>query len=412
MTDVKVFIVLLLLFMGRGEESGNPFSMEEGDRISKARQIQARVAKIRGRSYKDPLEILIEDHTAVPERDRSGRKGAVLKTRCPLPAGALEVPHLEGERPWMAPGYYERKTGQVRIRDESLFYFHVGAVHGFVYALQDQYHPLEDLWKGVDENGDRQRALAAMIQGEAQLVLSLYTRQYASELADGASSWKSMTHAMTEKGFPSYLVGTLTFPYTRGESFVKEVYQRRGWRGVDRLFEDPPRSTEQIMHPMKYLTQTDPPRSLKLANLIAALPAGWEKIHEDTMGELGLSLMVAELSDAIRALRSTTGWGGDRFAVYKHEKTKERALYMLSLWDHADDAWQFFDAVGNGLASQLKTTQTIRETEVDLVFMTGEERSILLELREQSVLILQGFFSLRNELRGLSEKAWDFSVSK
>ena len=45
----------------------------------------------------------------------------------------------------------------------------------------------------------------------------------------------------------------LLFPYEDGMRFVADIYRAGGLELVNRMYEQPPVSTEQILHPNKYL---------------------------------------------------------------------------------------------------------------------------------------------------------------
>src|SRR5205085_6086849 len=70
------------------------------------------------------------------------------------------------------------------------------------------------------------------------------------------------------------------FPYEEGVAFAALLYQNGGWDAVDAAFKNPPRSTEQVLHPDRYIGG-DAPKPI-------ALPAlqlnGWHRITEDTLG--------------------------------------------------------------------------------------------------------------------------------
>ena len=52
---------------------------------------------------------------------------------------------------------------------------------------------------------------------------------------------------------PLYIRESLTFPYTEGMRFQDAVYRELGPAAFERVFRDPPRSTQHIMHPETYL---------------------------------------------------------------------------------------------------------------------------------------------------------------
>src|SRR5207248_1845820 len=68
------------------------------------------------------------------------------------------------------------------------------------------------------------------------------------------------------------------FPYQEGAAFVTQLYQNGGWNTVDAAFKNPPRSTEQVLHPAHYFSG-DAPKRIQLPALRLN---GWHSIAEDT----------------------------------------------------------------------------------------------------------------------------------
>src|SRR5262249_58162300 len=54
---------------------------------------------------------------------------------------------------------------------------------------------------------------------------------------------------------PLILRQQLLFPYVHGLAFVKAALAQGGWPGLQRVYQHPPVSTQQIMHPEKYLAE-------------------------------------------------------------------------------------------------------------------------------------------------------------
>src|SRR6185295_17861661 len=81
----------------------------------------------------------------------------------------------------------------------------------------------------------------------------------------------------------------MIFPYRAGFTFVAALRRRQPWSAVDAAFARPPRSTEQVLHPERYLAD-DPP----IALAIDAPPVlrGYTRAHDTVWGELGIQLFL------------------------------------------------------------------------------------------------------------------------
>jgi hypothetical protein len=112
---------------------------------------------------------------------------------------------------------------------------------------------------------------------------------------------------------------------------------------VNLALQDPPRSTEQIMHPEKFLqTPADQPVAVGLPDLAGPLGQGWELKETNTLGEFDLNMML-RLNGASDPDRGADGWGGGKFAMYK--LAQEVMVYSATTWDTLNDASQFMGAM-------------------------------------------------------------------
>ena len=94
-----------------------------------------------------------------------------------------------------------------------------------------------------------------------------------------------------------------------------------------------PASTEQILHPEKYLKG-----ELPVAVPAPATPQGTSKLAEGTLGELRTRLLLARCSKTPAV--GGWGWGGDRYVVA--EAAEQRLVLAWSTeWDSEGDAMRF-----------------------------------------------------------------------
>ncbi len=240
--------------------------------------------------------------------------------------------------------------------------------HEFTHALQDQHFPTfrADEFQGAasgiirtpDGQSDRSLATLGLVEGDPTLVMTLWAQQHLqpSELEEllAASSDPQTAKVLAE--MPAILRDTLLYPYTAGLGFVLGRQLAGGWAAVDRLYANPPTSTEQVLHPEKY--GVDEPVTVTLpADLARRLGGGWVLVQEDTLGELQLRswLQIAgsipgATTSSITAQVAAAGWGGDRIALFRGPKGAW-ALVLRTAWDTAADADEFALAAPGSLAS-------------------------------------------------------------
>jgi hypothetical protein len=240
----------------------------------------------------------------------------------------------------------------------------VTLVHELTHALQDQSFDLRR-FEDRDPLSDGGTARTALVEGDATLTMLDFTLHGSLETMPGVDA---VLHTMLmdpEKMFdtspdlpgakemaaaPVWLRDTLVFSYFQGAAFCVSARRRGGQVLLDYAFTtDPPRSTEQILHPEKWHTRRDDPVVLKLPDLGAELP-GYRKAAEGELGELSLRIFLREgLKDLKRATLAAAGWGGDRFAVYQKEGgkdgEKDRKVVWITEWDTETDAGEFRSAM-------------------------------------------------------------------
>jgi hypothetical protein len=251
-------------------------------------------------------------------------------------------------------------------------------VHELTHALQDQSFDLEKLEKDDDDPlSDAGNAVTALVEGDATLTMIDFQAQTNLESTPGASRLVSSMLDDPDKlakavpdlpgadefaKAPEWLRDNLMFGYLQGMTFCMSTRARGGQKLLDYAFTtDPPRSTEQILHPEKWHTRRDDPIVIHLPDLGAELP-GYVKSAEGSLGELGIrSLLHGGHGDWEGAVKAAEGWGGDRFAVYDRKEVEKKAggrlLVWVSEWDTEADE-QEFQVAAAGLGSGWRVVGT------------------------------------------------------
>jgi len=178
-------------------------------------------------------------------------------------------------------------------------------VHELTHALQDQHFDLHR-FEDPDPLSDGGTAKTALVEGDATLAMIDATMKMSFEAMPGMDAIMANMMQDPEKlaaaspGFPgaremsaapAWIRETLMFSYFQGPSFRVSAKRLGGQALLDYAFTtDPPRSSEQILHPEKWHTRRDDPVGLRFPDLAAELP-GYRKASEGEMGELGLQIL-------------------------------------------------------------------------------------------------------------------------
>ncbi|MFW6436156.1 MAG: Hvo_1808 family surface protein [Halococcoides sp.] len=162
-------------------------------------------------------------------------------------------------------------------------------------------------------------------------------------------------------------------PYSSGPAFVRHVYRTEGWDAVDAIYESPPESTEQVIHPEAY--GNDEPQAVTVAD---RSDDDWDRLNrsdrpdDDTLGEAGWFVALwypAQESGGERAViphndhfrindstgeidelapyaydhRYTAGWDGDRIVPYLNDEAgaNETGYVAKLVWDSPEEATEF-----------------------------------------------------------------------
>ena len=206
--------------------------------------------------------------------------------------------------------------------------------HELTHALQQQHFGIGALLEDAEDDFDRGLAVSALAEGDATLLEQFYLLANSLPLPDAPDT------PLYDKA-PKVIRDLLIFPYIAGLGMVTENLGEGGWDGIDAAYKDPPRSTEQVMHPAKYL-EGEAPLEVTLPDLGIALNQDWTPVYSSVGGEfliqrhLDSGLSTREASDA------AAGWGGDAFALY-HDGDDGRLLVWLLQWDSEKEAGEFYD---------------------------------------------------------------------
>ena len=233
--------------------------------------------------------------------------------------------------------------------------------HELTHALDDQRYGIDRLLSEAAGDDDRAGALESVIEGSGTVVMTVFIHR---QIVEGRLDPKVlMAYQQTEAGkaerlkaSPLFVQRTLIAPYILGMAFLLRGELIRIQTGgitpsdLDHAFSDPPRSTEQILHPEKYWdpARRDLPRAVTLPDLSKDLGPGWSRQGEGNFGELTLALLTGldpgDPTSPDRALErwtnaASSGWGGDRWYLYRNG---DRALTVLATsWDTTNDAREF-----------------------------------------------------------------------
>jgi hypothetical protein len=275
-------------------------------------------------------------------------------------------------------GLYDDETKQLYVvsRGEAIGGLEKFTIsHEIDHALQDQAFDLGGLIPDVDDEGDLVLARLALAEGDATLVGVQWatTNLTPEELVQVAQAAADPEQQALLERMPTILTEVLQFPYLAGLDLVLAVQGEDGWAGVDRLYADPPDSTEQVLHPEKY-EAGEAPLDVELpADLATRMGSAWTETFADTVGEFQASVWLREGGIArTTADDAAEGWGGDRIA-YLTGPDGADAVVWRTVWDTAADARQFLDSAGRAVGDGDSPGTVIRASDTEVLVILASD---------------------------------------
>jgi hypothetical protein len=261
-------------------------------------------------------------------------------------------------------GYYDPDTKKLTISSsagDDPAWAEMVLAHEIDHGLQDQAFDLQRFADLPSSEGDAAAARRALVEGDgiALMIEVMITRSRSKIDWANPEIATAIEKAMSVPGSggdridkaPLAIREAMLFPYRSGFGFVAALRRRQPWSAVDAAFARPPRSTEQILHPERYVAD-DRPIPIE-ARVPAALP-GFAIAHTTVWGELGFDLWLRSHGvDERGAAQAAAGWGGDRVIVLARpgERRAARAVGIARTeWDSEADAIEAAEAAGKALS--------------------------------------------------------------
>ena len=243
-------------------------------------------------------------------------------------------------------GYYHLEEEKIYVISDSPEFSPLDLVthaHETTHALQQQNFDIHATREALEGNSDASAAFTALIEGDASIVETVYMIEFLTEEEQQLAREESQASASDSLRNAPYVVRRLFFfPYLDGFTFVRDLLGVGGWDALNDAYENPPLSTEHILHIDRFLAR-DKPVEVVLPSLAGRLGDDWEELRRDTLGQhMLLTYLETDLPPPY-AFSASAGWGGDRYALVEGPQG-ELALAAVIVWDTRDDAVEFLEA--------------------------------------------------------------------
>jgi hypothetical protein len=347
------------------------WTQAELERVSN--DIKADIETMRGMKFERPVKVQVADKKAFLEYarkrqettetpERRTRDESIAKMLGIVPADMDLQATLERLLEDQVGGFYDPGSNTFFLMEAfGGDLARIILAHELTHALDDQHFDLDGTLKKLGQETDAEFAFSAVVEGSGTSAMNQWTAQHLAGIDKTAlvESQDLGTQGLADA--PALLWKPLIAAYLRGEGFLIRVagmnlaMKAAKVEDIQSAFQNPPRSSEQILHPAKYwdADKRDEPRKIEFDT--AKLPAGWTVLGQDTLGELYLGLLTTPIDQrkgldaknplSILGIQYTNpaaeGWGGDRAILLGNGDA--RALILVTVWDTPKDAKEFLD---------------------------------------------------------------------
>ncbi len=273
------------------------------------------------------------------------------------------------------------------MRDDAVF-------HELAHALADQNIPIGKFLAHGGDDSESSLARETVVEGQASwLMLELAARrngrsmkdpQTAAELLRDQTDTPDSAYPVFSNA-PLYIRATLMFPYEQGEKFQQAVFLKDGQGAFRRLFEHPPSSTAQILHPERYFADVEPtnPKLPKSAPGTKSLVGG-------TLGELDHRILLRQYVDSETAAVLGPKLKGAAYRIDEVKKDERLTLTYISEWENEAAATEFMRSYTRVLRGKWKTVEPSKEDAT--AFQGKSEDGYFSVVRQGATIVsLEGF---------------------
>jgi hypothetical protein len=246
--------------------------------------------------------------------------------------------------------------------------------HEYAHSLQDASLGLDALQDMEDDETEYGTTISCVYEGDAEFTSIMYMFQqhglgWIDELTGDENPDEPIS--ASDEDIPDYIARSMGFDYNECAMFVAQVFNERGWDGINELYKHPPTTTEQVLHPQKYFKQ-ETARLPEPVDFVHALGKGWHKSGDSAgvFGEFDVYNYLASAGlDESQALEAAGGWGGGRMSLYSRDAEQGEdvpVLLHISLnWDSSRELQEFeygYADLLRALAFDIETPDAVTAT--------------------------------------------------
>ena len=204
-------------------------------------------------------ELFLEDYS---KRD-ADLEGRVLEALGAIPRGSDLFNDRKRLLEGQVAGFYVPETEELVVLAEDQVgpLERVSLSHELEHALADQNLDLPLPERSNPETADADLATLAVVEGDATLTMqrwALANLSITDQLSMLSGSPQLQQSQEDLEAMPHFIQQQLSFPYLDGLGFVCALEREGGWAAVDKAYDEPPASTDQVLFPERYDPKAEP----------------------------------------------------------------------------------------------------------------------------------------------------------
>ncbi len=222
-------------------------------------------------------------------------------------------------------------------------------VHELSHALADQHFDMRRFLEKGPRSDESESARMAVVEGQAMWIMieAMLNRAGQSLTKDSAvlQAMLPMMGKMTASQYPVfeksplYMKESLLFPYSAGLLFQQTVIDKLGRDGIAAVLRDPPKNTQQVLHPEKYLAH-EAVASVDLPEFEGRTKL--KKLTDGDVGEFDFRVLFEQYASKKEAEEAAPAWRAGRFELLEEKDTKHPVLHWAVLWASPESAHTAF----------------------------------------------------------------------
>ncbi len=240
-------------------------------------------------------------------------------------------------------------------------------VHELSHALADQHFDMRRFLEKGPRSDESESARMAVVEGQAMwIMIEAMLNRAGQSLTKNSGVLQAMLPSMGKMAAsqypvfeksPLYLKESLLFPYSAGLAFQQAVIDKLGRDGIAAVLRDPPKNTQQVLHPEKYLAH-EPVASVELPEFDGR--PRLKKLTDGDVGEFDFRVLFEQYASKKEADEVAPAWRAGRFELLEEKDTKHPVLRWAVLWaspESAHSAFSLYLKAMEGKSQNLKLRQ-------------------------------------------------------